>query len=46
MDQPNVDDLKGKLLTPIKIVTIAKWVIIGVGALLVAGGVGVFIARK
>ena len=45
MDQENVDDLKGKLLTPIKIVTIAKWVIIGVGALVAAIGV-VCLIRK
>jgi lysosome membrane protein 2 len=46
MDQTNVDDLKGKLLTPMKAVTITKWVLIGVGALVACGGLGILVKRK
>jgi len=45
LDQTNADDLKGKLLTPLKIVNITKWVVIGVGALLAAGGIAIYVKR-
>ncbi|ODM91070.1 Scavenger receptor class B member 1 [Orchesella cincta] len=47
MDEESGDDLKGKLITPLKIVNIAKWAILGVGiAVVIAGAVLYFLRRK
>jgi len=46
IDDDTVGDLKSKLLTPKKIVDIAKWVLIGVGIALVVVGGFVFYKRR
>ncbi|CAL8110768.1 unnamed protein product [Orchesella dallaii] len=46
MDPENADDLKGQLMTPLKIVNIAKWTILGVGIAIVIGGVVFYAIRR
>jgi hypothetical protein len=45
LDQENADDLKKKLLTPLKIVNIMKWVLLALGCLVTGIGLGIFIMR-
>lgn len=46
MDEANVDDLKSKLLQPLKIVDIAKWTILGVGIAIFAAGVALYVIQR
>lgn len=46
LDQENADDLKGRLLTPLKIIGIVKWVLLGVGLVVMVAGVGIFMLQR
>ncbi len=46
LDQANADDLKGKLLTPLKIIGIVKWALLGVSLVVIGVGAGIFIMQR
>jgi len=43
MDEYWTDDLKSKLLKPLKLVKILKWTVLGIGCLLIGVATAVFI---
>jgi len=46
LDEDSANDLKKQLLTPLKIVNVAKWAVLAIGCLLVGLGIGFFIMRR
>jgi len=46
LDQALADDLFSQLLTPLKIIEVAKWTVLGVGVALIIAAAVVFIARR
>jgi len=46
LDDETADDLKGRLLTPLKIVGIVKWVVLGLGLVLVGVGIAIYLVRR
>jgi len=46
IDEETADDLKKRLLTPVKIIGIVKWVVLGLGIVLVGVGIAIYLVRR
>lgn len=46
MDEANAEDLKDKLVKPLKIVDIAKWTLMGVGAAVFLAGFLLYVVKR
>lgn len=46
MDDENADEIKSKLFKPVKIVNIVKWVVLGVGVVVIVLGAVLFVLQR
>jgi hypothetical protein len=46
VDDANIEELKKKLLIPLKVIDIGKWTGLAISSLLIGGGIGILYLRS